>query len=939
MRTSSLLLGITVAAAVVVAADDHPADGVVAAAARAGQLVLLNPLQSGEEVLSTGGWRMEQTRAETVASPSPRIGQAVVRFSGVAAIPGGKGDYALASGFAGELLAAGLWVYLPEDANLQTLGFQVYDAEGEALFRRFPADWTGWRWLESDFAGDAYVQAYPQADKNGKLDQPLRSVHLFWFAAAAGPSQLMVNGLVGALPVQPAAAPLSMRLLGDNVVEPGAAPRLSVLLTNHGDQPLEGDLHASLQPAVQPSSVEAPAPAADLPLGAPAGRAVVPARSFALVPVAVAPPSGTGIQRLLLVLRCGDASQVVQHDLLVMPAELAELPADSPFGLNGSSFDLPEINRRLGIKWMRFENMKWQMFCDGAESFAFDGSIGPWNVKHDEYVRLYREQGIEILPYTFQTPKWSTSAPDGHKNARSFPPREDADYGEAMFQLAARYAGAKHPAERLKTADKLSGSGQISTFQLWNEPNLEGESWAPWVGSMAQYWELFRQGAEGVKRADPGARVSPAGFAGIGLAIVDQMRTHTYADGQRPLDFADLICVHYYSGRQDPEIAVDDPNANRTGKSEGDGPAFPERLRALVDWRDDYAPGKPIWITETGYDVGGPIGLGEREQAAKLPRVVMLMLAAGVEKVFIYREKGSTPAMHAGAGLMRNDGSLRPSWFTYATLIRQFVGVSTRTAVRIAHPDPAVWIHLWERDGQPLLTAWTIGAAVPLGLELGAATVVDAFGGQRRLAAGESPMLSEYPLYLADFALSPALQALAAQTRQAEADRQAERERERGRRAYLFDFGSTEYVGIQALGSVRSYTPVVAADLFDEERGHGFNQPALRDDVARWIRDPLEKDATRIHGGRQFIMRVEPGRYRLAVRASPLGERCTLSLLVDEQTILLPVAPDQPRAAVTVEIELDVRTPQLVVGADSYVNLHWLTLVEADPAVGGDEQP
>lgn len=200
-------------------------------------------------------------------------------------------------------------------------------------------------------------------------------------------------------------------------------------------------------------------------------------------------------------------------------------------------------------------------------------------------------------------------------------------------------------------------------------------------------------------------------------------------------------------------------------------------------------------------------------------------------------------------------------------------------------------------------------------------------------------MLSEYPLYLADFALSPALQALAAQTRQAEADRQAERERERGRRAYLFDFGSTEYVGIQALGSVRSYTPVVAADLFDEERGHGFNQPALRDDVARWIRDPLEKDATRIHGGRQFIMRVEPGRYRLAVRASPLGERCTLSLLVDEQTILLPVAPDQPRAAVTVEIELDVRTPQLVVGADSYVNLHWLTLVEADPAVGGDEQP
>ena len=51
-------------------------------------------------------------------------------------------------------------------------------------------------------------------------------------------------------------------------------------------------------------------------------------------------------------------------------------------------------------------------------------------------------------------------------------------------------------------------------------------------------------------------------------------------------------------------------------------------------------PAMPIWMTETGYDSAGPFGTTEAIQAARLPRVVMLCLANGVEKVFVYREIG-----------------------------------------------------------------------------------------------------------------------------------------------------------------------------------------------------------------------------------------------------------------------------------------------------------
>ena len=135
----------------------------------------------------------------------------------------------------------------------------------------------------------------------------------------------------------------------------------------------------------------------------------------------------------------------------------------------------------------------------------------------------------------------------------SFPPKELSLYGEFCFQMAARYGSKKHPDGVLQTSDKRSGLNLVKYFEMWNEPNLNPSptaTWGGWAAPMDVYYEMMRFGAEAVKRADPDAFVTSAGYAGMSTDVVDPLRTFRYSDGKRPLDFVDVINVHFYSGQE-----------------------------------------------------------------------------------------------------------------------------------------------------------------------------------------------------------------------------------------------------------------------------------------------------------------------------------------------------------------------------------------------------
>jgi len=442
--------------------------------------------------------------------------------------------------------------------------------------------------------------------------------------------------------------------------------------------------------------------------------------------------------------------------ILVRPDVAVDPERTRRFGVNASNPALADLMSECGFGWVRFENGKWQMFCDAPDHYAFDGSIAPWHVNQDQIYEGYGKRGMQVLPYVFQTPEWATRAgPDIRQNRAGYPPRDPRDYGEAIFQMVARYGRRQVPEEQLKTGDRLSGLNRIQAVELWNEPNLVGPAWAPFVGPLDEYFQVMRAGVEGARRADPTLPVSGAGWAGTHLAVVSEMSRFKYPDGKRPIDLVDIVNVHFYSGRENPETCRTDPNLRKGDQSQDF--TFPEQLRELIRWRNAENPRAEIWLTETGNDVGGPIGLSERHQAAKVPRVMMLALASGIEKVFVYRESGSDAAMHAGAGLVRNDGSLRPVWFTTATLIRQFQGF-TGAATRLPHPDPNVWLLGWCEGNRSVVAAWTIGERQVLTRKAGSVLgpgdvqqVTDAFG---QMLEGDRPAepaivtLTDFPRYL-----------------------------------------------------------------------------------------------------------------------------------------------------------------------------------------------
>lgn len=1041
-----------------------------AAETNSAQQILLSPLEADSDI-GKGGWKLNALSAAPAAEVPPKLGQSAMRLAGDAEAAGAKGDFTLAGAVPGNCQSLSLWIYLPAGANVETLGFQIYDAEGEALLSQVPADWTGWKQITWDLQNGPLKQAYDQPGKNKKADSPLASVHIAWFAKAAGPTSLVVDALDASTVLTETSSRLDAQISGATSGEPNVpmAAQLFVL-TNFASEPrtakvdytvqrdpalysvpppdpvygsdeargakswteAEGktleegsltdgkdwtnallpwgshkeafqyvdlgrertvthlaylagdanwawkvDISASLDgKTYQPVSglqgidthskwgrneIAVPQPFAarfirlrhhnngqdvnqiampstlsvydgtadekwELPVvGETIARGTVAqtvaARSFATLSVSGEKPLAPGAYLIAARVQDGARTQMVFRHFMVMPAPLASVAA-SRFGLNTSNFLWAPLNRRLGIGWVRFENMKWPMISPRPDVFNYHGN-SPWNLDHDVIVKAYHDQGMNFLPFLFQTPEYATSAPAAvQKNRESYPPRDNAQMGDFVFQTVARYGSQKHPAAELKTSDKKTGLNEINTYEIWNEPNLHDPNWGPWVGTMAQYNAMFRVAAAAVKRADPTARVTNGGAAGIDIETMNSMLL-PYADGKKPLDFVDILNVHYYSGRVAPEIATMDANADRSGAGKGAN-TFEDALRRLIAWRDKNKPGLPIWMSETGYDSAGPSGTDEQTQAAQLPRVIMMALAAGVEKVIVYRESGSTPSLFAASGVMRDDGSLKPSWFTYATMIRALDGVKGGGR-RLPYPDPNVRLYAWTRGTETILSAWAIDGKATLSLKLGSSTVTDAFGSTRQADIQGTLPLSIFPTYITKVGNPAALQALTHQAQSDEAARKLEQARLVKTQAYLFDFGSRDSIGTIDIGDTRSFTPVLGSDVYEETKAYGFfPKPAGQDNVAGWISDPLERDSTRMNPDHTFRFRAKPGRYQLRISISPQGPgQLTVKGGLGGDKVL-PVAPNGP----VVATEIEIGAEPMSISNSAYGDIHWLTLIE-----------
>jgi hypothetical protein len=247
--------------------------------------------------------------------------------------------------------------------------------------------------------------------------------------------------------------------------------------------------------------------------------------------------------------------------------------------------------------------------------------------------------------------------------------------------------------------------GEIYAAELFNEPNMEGHSdrlgnYTP--NDFARDYALFRPF---VARADPRIKfVGPSDVETGGGSMEGTPDTEDYLTAD-PAPRFDILSYHFYPAIAERCAGPDSPRGIRAENAlseeylaRQDGP-----LKARMALRDRYAPGTPIWNTETG---GAACG-GTRWQTTFLDTFRFIDTQArlaklGLDAIFTHAilsgsngvidEKTFEPNANYWAALMwrklvgtqvLDAGPIRPGLHVYAHCLRGTPGGVTLMAINL----------------------------------------------------------------------------------------------------------------------------------------------------------------------------------------------------------------------------------------------------------------
>ncbi len=187
----------------------------------------------------------------------------------------------------------------------------------------------------------------------------------------------------------------------------------------------------------------------------------------------------------------------------------------------------------------------------------------------------------------------------------------------------------------------------VESIEIGNEPG----SW-----SDEDYTRMFRAMAEGAREGDPGMKISTCNLT---TGESGKYEKSVSCIAKMP-ELVDVLTIHSYAQLEGW------PTWKR---SHPEDPALKKYLKDisdLCDWRDTHMPGKPVWVTEFGYDSSTApqeksgtfakwVGVTDEQQAQWLVRSLLVFSAMPVERAYLYFFNDENKAsLHASSGLTRN---------------------------------------------------------------------------------------------------------------------------------------------------------------------------------------------------------------------------------------------------------------------------------------------
>ena len=238
------------------------------------------------------------------------------------------------------------------------------------------------------------------------------------------------------------------------------------------------------------------------------------------------------------------------------------------------------------------------------------------------------------------------------------------------------------------------GNGLVDVMEIGNEP---------WYYDADLYRNILRGMAKGAKEADPNMFVLPCA---LHAAYPQNEREGLFKNymGARitpgEAKYLDGINVHYYSWVHQPDGTRISVHPEHPGTE----------LRGILNdirFRDKNMPGKPIYLTEWGWDSDGADEpcthsecVSEKAQALYAVRSLMFFARLGIDRMtwFFYANTGPGSSLFTRSGLTGGPDTnfkKKMSYFAFEALIN---AVGDKHFVAIEREDKKYWAY-WLGDG------------------------------------------------------------------------------------------------------------------------------------------------------------------------------------------------------------------------------------------------
>ncbi|WP_040196365.1 hypothetical protein [Candidatus Soleaferrea massiliensis] len=321
-----------------------------------------------------------------------------------------------------------------------------------------------------------------------------------------------------------------------------------------------------------------------------------------------------------------------------------------------------------------YYNWSWMTGKDGAHSF---NSI----VNKDRYYQTLQSMGVSVIPCMQMTcPAFQLEGEDFSKIKNTIPIADGADtldpssyalHSNAMYNFAARYGSnpdVDQATLNVADGDVQVGLGYLNTVESWNEQDKTWETKDSYFHpyEYAAMLSADYDGDEGriqnggVKTADENFKLAMGGLAGGSkatryLSLMKNWFDHNRSDGQ----FAcDVINYHDY--------ITDEEAPERSN--------FREHARDIVEWTEQNAPGREVWLSEfdviasdkqiSGVDNHDNEAYAEA-RAQRLLRAFLVGEREGLDRMsmFMLRDEWSGVYYNSGLTTGKGDWDKKTSWY------------------------------------------------------------------------------------------------------------------------------------------------------------------------------------------------------------------------------------------------------------------------------------